>query len=173
MPTRISRRARLRPLRKAPASRGREDWRPTAAAGRAIASRTVEFVLCALEASKKICRACMRGVRTFLFMGICRWFAGSWSWCASDRCPRSPGRVRIRAAPDCRRTRCHRDARLPNISELTAWQYTGATLRRPFKTIEGARNATDHERINARPCSDCARSNGRVRELWPRGLRRD
>jgi hypothetical protein len=65
-----------------------------------------------------------------------------------------------------------RDARLPNISELTAWQYAGATLRRPLKTIEGARNATDHERINARPCSDCARSNGPVRELWPRGLRR-
>jgi hypothetical protein len=64
-----------------------------------------------------------------------------------------------------------RDAGLPNISELIAWQYTGATLR-PLKTIEGARNATDHERINARPCSDCARSNGPVRELWPRGLRR-
>jgi hypothetical protein len=58
-----------------------------------------------------------------------------------------------------------RDARLPNISELTAWQYTGATLRRPLKTIDGARNATDHERINARPCSDCARSNGPIREL--------
>ena len=63
--------------------------------------------------------------------------------------------------------------RLPNISELTAWQHTGATMRRPLKTIEGARNATDHERINARPCSDCARSNRPVRELWPRGVRCD
>jgi hypothetical protein len=51
------------------------------------------------------------------------------------------------------------------LSELTAWQHTGVTLRRPSKAIEGARNATDHERINARPCSDCARSNGPVREL--------
>src|SRR5215471_12360674 len=61
----------------------------------------------------------------------------------------------------------------PGVPGLTAWQYTGATMRRPLKTIEGARNATDHERINARPCSDCARSSRPVRELWPRGVRCD
>src|SRR5262249_25815948 len=79
--------------------------------------------------------------------------------------------------PDARRARSRRLAGGPSLPPgvpgLTAWQHTGATMRRPLKTIEGARNATDHERINARPCSDCARSNRPVRELWPRGVRCD
>jgi hypothetical protein len=29
----------------------------------------------------------------------CRWFAGSWPWCACDRCPRPPDRAHIHAAP--------------------------------------------------------------------------
>ena len=35
-----------------------------------------------------------------------RWSAGSWFWCASDRCPRPRDRARTHAAPDCHSTRC-------------------------------------------------------------------
>jgi hypothetical protein len=41
------------------------------------------------------------------------------------------------------------------------------------KANEGARHATDHESVNARPCSGCARFNDGARELGPRGVRCD
>ena len=61
----------------------------------------------------------------------CRWSAGSWSWCASDRCPRSRGRARTRAALDCRNTRCRGQSAvsIANPKRLTSGRESVDTWR--------------------------------------------
>src|SRR5262245_51172750 len=76
---------------KAKATNNKQD--PAQFAGLRAAGLAPRALLFAQSAAKNSCRSH-------------QWSAGSWSWCASDRCPRPRDRVRTRAVRDCRNIRC-------------------------------------------------------------------